>query len=161
MAKQGQGVAVAARSRADGDPPGAKPLDHKNMKINGFLKAVGLWWVQGKALVLAFSIGQSLDGVGIISTPIKNDRWYGLDFTRRHPSARQAIPPPADNGRVIACRSWYNNDPEFLAPKPKHAAERRAGSGAGSHPSDGASGRTCEAAKAGSISRACHARLTW
>jgi len=29
MAKQGQGVAVAARSRADGDPPGAKPLDLK------------------------------------------------------------------------------------------------------------------------------------
>jgi len=37
MAKQGQGVAL--------DPPGAKPLDLKYMKINGFLKAVGLWWV--------------------------------------------------------------------------------------------------------------------
>ena len=71
MAKQGQGVAVAARSRADGDPPGAKPLDLKYMKINGFPKAVGLWRVpvgaasrrDGKALALAFSIGQSLKGL--------------------------------------------------------------------------------------------------
>ena len=55
MAKQGQGVAL--------DPPGAKPLDLKYMRINGFPKAVGLWWVQGKALVLAFTIGQSLEGL--------------------------------------------------------------------------------------------------
>ncbi len=42
MATQGPGVAVAARSRADGDPPGperafarrAKPLDLKYTKIN-------------------------------------------------------------------------------------------------------------------------------
>jgi len=53
MAEQGQGVAL--------DPPGAKPLDLKYIKINGFPKAVGLWWVQGKALALAFSIGQSLE----------------------------------------------------------------------------------------------------
>jgi len=53
MAKQGQGVAL--------DPPGTKPLDLKYMKINGFPKALGLWWVQGKALALAFSIGQSLE----------------------------------------------------------------------------------------------------
>ena len=46
MAKQGQGVAL--------DPPGAKPLDLKYMKINGFPKAVGLWWVQGKALALRY-----------------------------------------------------------------------------------------------------------
>jgi len=60
MAKQGQGVAL--------DPPGAKPLDLKYMKINGFPKAVGLWWVirgaasrrDGKALALA---GQSLEGL--------------------------------------------------------------------------------------------------
>ena len=52
MAKQGQGVAL--------DPPEAKPLDLKYMKINGFPKAAGLWWVQGKALALAFSNGQSL-----------------------------------------------------------------------------------------------------
>jgi len=63
MAKQGQGVAL--------DLPGAKPLDLKYMKINGFPKAVGLWWVpvgaalrrDGKALALAFSIGQSLEGL--------------------------------------------------------------------------------------------------
>ena len=36
MAQQGQGVAVAARSRADGDPPEAKLLDLKYMKIKGF-----------------------------------------------------------------------------------------------------------------------------
>jgi len=61
MTKQGQGVAL--------DPPGAKPLDLEYMKINGFPKAVGLWWVpvgaasrrDGKALALAFSIGQSLE----------------------------------------------------------------------------------------------------
>ncbi len=35
MAKQGQGFAL--------DPPGAKPLDLKYMKINGFPKADGLW----------------------------------------------------------------------------------------------------------------------
>ena len=34
MAEQGQGVAL--------DPPGAKPLDLKYMKINGFPKAAGL-----------------------------------------------------------------------------------------------------------------------
>ena len=34
MAKLGQGVAL--------DPPGAKPLDLKYMKTNGFPKAVGL-----------------------------------------------------------------------------------------------------------------------
>jgi len=55
MAKQGQGVAL--------DPPGAKPLDLEYMRINGFPKAVGLWWVQGKALALAFSIGQSLEAL--------------------------------------------------------------------------------------------------
>ena len=53
MAEQGQGVAL--------DPPGAKPLDLKYMKINGFPKAAGLWWVQGKALALPFSIGQSFE----------------------------------------------------------------------------------------------------
>jgi len=63
MAKQGQGVAL--------DPPGAKPLDLNYMKINGFPKAAGLWWVirgtasrrEGKALALTFSIGQSLEGL--------------------------------------------------------------------------------------------------
>ncbi len=49
MAKQGQGSAL--------DPPGAKPLDLKYMKIKGFPKAAGLWWVQGKALALAIYIG--------------------------------------------------------------------------------------------------------
>jgi len=44
MAKQGQGVAL--------DPPGAKPLDLKYMKIKEFPKAVGLWWVQGEPLAL-------------------------------------------------------------------------------------------------------------
>jgi len=38
--RQGQGFAL--------DPPGAKPLD----LMNGFPKALGLWWVQGKALAL-------------------------------------------------------------------------------------------------------------
>jgi len=63
MAKQGQGSAL--------HPPGAKPLDLKSMKINGFTKAAGVWWVpvgaasrrDGKALALAFSIGQSLEGL--------------------------------------------------------------------------------------------------
>jgi|GEM_PF-2999048 len=60
MAKQGQGVAL--------DPPGAKPLDLKYMKINGFPKAAGIWWVpvgaasrrDGDALALPSLIGQSL-----------------------------------------------------------------------------------------------------
>ena len=55
MAEQGQGFAL--------DPPGAKPLDLKYMKINGFPEAISVWWVQGKALALAFAIGQSLEGV--------------------------------------------------------------------------------------------------
>jgi len=55
--RRGQGVAL--------DPPGAKPLDLEYMKINGFPKAAGLWWVQGKALALVVSIGQSFKGVGI------------------------------------------------------------------------------------------------
>ena len=63
MAKQGQGSAL--------HPPGAKPLDLKYMKIKGFPKPPGLWWVPvgaasrrgGKALALAFSIGQSLEGL--------------------------------------------------------------------------------------------------
>jgi len=58
MAKQGQGVAL--------DPPGAKPLDLKYMKINGFPKAAGLWWVQGKALALAFPIDQSVEGLVLV-----------------------------------------------------------------------------------------------
>jgi len=37
MAKPGQGFAL--------DPPGAKPLDLKYMKVNGFPKAVGFWSV--------------------------------------------------------------------------------------------------------------------
>ena len=52
-----------ARAGRRPDPPGAKPLDLEYMRINGFPKAVGLWWVQGKALVLAFTIGQSLEGL--------------------------------------------------------------------------------------------------
>ncbi len=52
MAKQGQGVAL--------DPPEAKPLDLKYMKINGFPKALGLGRVpvgaasrrEGRALAL-------------------------------------------------------------------------------------------------------------
>ena len=74
MVKQGQGVAL--------DPPGAKPLDLKFIKINGFRKAVGLWkpvycyvfkvqglgpwWVQGKALAL--SVNGSLSSVSGISS---------------------------------------------------------------------------------------------
>jgi len=63
MAKQGQGVAVAARSRATGTHQGPSPWTLKYMKINRFPKAAGLWWVQGKALAMAFSIGQSLEGL--------------------------------------------------------------------------------------------------
>ena len=37
MTKQGLGSALY--------PPGAKPLDLKYMKRNGFPKAAGLWWV--------------------------------------------------------------------------------------------------------------------
>ena len=38
------------------DPPGAKPLDLIHLKMNGFPKALGLWWVQGKALAFAFAV---------------------------------------------------------------------------------------------------------
>ena len=64
MAEQGQGVAL--------DPPGAKPLDLKYMKINGFPKAAGLWWVQGKALALPFSIGQSFEWLVLFCKKTKN-----------------------------------------------------------------------------------------
>ena len=78
MAKQGQGGAL--------DPPGAKPLDLKYMKINGFPKAAGLWWVQGKALALAFSIGQSLEGLVSLVIPWwLHDSWELPDVDGREP----------------------------------------------------------------------------
>ena len=45
--KHGQGFAL--------DPPGAEPLDLILLKMNGFPKALGLWWVQGKALAVLFT----------------------------------------------------------------------------------------------------------
>ncbi len=56
MAKPGQGFAL--------DPPGAKPLDLKYMEINGFPKAIGLWWVQGDVLAL-LGHGSSQTVIGI------------------------------------------------------------------------------------------------
>jgi len=47
--RTGQGFAL--------DPPGAEPLDLMLLKYNGFPKAVGLWWVQGKALALPYFMG--------------------------------------------------------------------------------------------------------
>jgi len=41
----------------------AKPLHLNRKKTNGFPKAVGLWRVQGRALALAISIGQSREGL--------------------------------------------------------------------------------------------------
>ena len=43
----------------------------------------------------------------LIPTIIKNDRWYCLGFARRHPPARRTIPTLAGDGRVIACKGWY------------------------------------------------------
>ncbi len=45
----------------------AKPLHLNLKKTNGFPKAVGLWRVQGRALALAFSIGQSLEGFVLLA----------------------------------------------------------------------------------------------
>jgi len=98
MAKQGQGVAL--------DPPGAKPLDLKYMKINGFPKAdsfwkpiyyhsikvqgLGPWWVQGKALVLlGYGSLQTVAGISII-TACREGRYSSVSTKRR---VLAAVPP--------------------------------------------------------------------
>ena len=56
---------MTAKAGLCADPPGAKPLDLIPLKMNGFPKALGLWWVlrgaasrrDGKALALPFPHG--------------------------------------------------------------------------------------------------------
>jgi len=45
---------------------GRAPGPH-NIEMDGFPKALGLWRVQGRALALAFSIGQSLEGLVLLA----------------------------------------------------------------------------------------------
>src|SRR5690606_543073 len=81
------------------DPPGparafarrAEPLDLIYLKSNGIPKALGLWWVQGKALLLP----------GFMSRC----------FARGHRPAPRAIPTRETAGRVGHFAGWYEMVP--------------------------------------------------